>query len=101
MREVTEHTESELISICFNLEVVESSKSTENMGRGDHNLSEPQDGADEKMLGSGNGEKSALALKDIEVKFISGDQNTNGDAKIDIGHIDKVSNNNDDEEFLR
>lgn len=70
------------------------------MGRGDHNLSEPQDGADEKMLGSGNGEKSALALKDIEVKFISGDQNTNGDAKIDIGNLDKVSNN-DDEEFLR
>lgn len=47
-----------------------------------------QDGADEKMLGSDD--KESLALKNIEVKFISGEQNTNGDAKIDIGNIEKV-----------
>lgn len=47
------------------------------------------DGADEKMLGSDD--KEALALKGIEVKFISGDQNQNGDAKIDIGNVEKVS----------
>ena len=48
------------------------------------------DGADEKMLGSD--EKAQLAEKNnIEVKFISGDQNgTNGDAKIDIGTVEKV-----------
>lgn len=60
------------------------------MARGEQNLNDPQDGADEKMLGSDD--KSTLALKDIEVKFISGDKNTNGDAKIDIGNIDKVNN---------
>lgn len=48
-----------------------------------------QDGADEKMLGSDD--KEALALKNVEVKFISGDQNVNGDAKIDIGNVEKVS----------
>lgn len=48
-----------------------------------------QDGADEKMLGSDD--KESLALKNIEVKFISGDQNQNGDAKIDIGGVEKVS----------
>jgi hypothetical protein len=47
------------------------------------------DGADEKMLGSDD--KEALALKGIEVKFISADQNQNGDAKIDIGNVEKVS----------
>lgn len=47
------------------------------------------DGADEKMLGSD--EKDALALKNVEVRFISGDQNQNGDAKIDIGNVEKVS----------
>lgn len=49
------------------------------------------DGADEKMLGSD--EKAQLAEKNnIEVKFISGDQNgTNGDAKIDIGAVEKVN----------
>lgn len=46
------------------------------------------DGADEKMLGSDD--KETLALKNIEVKFITGDQNQNGDAKIDIGG-EKVS----------
>lgn len=45
-----------------------------------------EDGADEKMLGAE--EKAQLARKD-EVKFISGDQQ-NGDAKIDIGSIEKV-----------
>lgn len=53
---------------------------------GDHVL----DGADEKMLGSDD--KEALALKSIEVKFITGsDQNKNGDAKIDIANAEKVS----------
>ncbi|CAO1443178.1 unnamed protein product [Diamesa serratosioi] len=48
------------------------------------------DGADEKMLGSD--EKAQLAVKNnIEVKFISGDQNgTNGDAKIDVGVVEKT-----------
>lgn len=50
------------------------------------------DGADEKMLDSD--EKAQLAVKNnIEVKFISGDQNgTNGDAKIDVGAVEKVRN---------
>lgn len=48
------------------------------------------DGADEKMLGSDD--KEVLALKNIEVKFIpAGDENKNGDAKIDIGAAEKVS----------
>lgn len=47
------------------------------------------DGADEKMLGTDD--KETLALKSIEVKFIKGDQNQNGDAKIDIGNVEKVS----------
>lgn len=46
-----------------------------------------EDGADEGMLAAN--EKEQLARKD-EVKFISGDHNINGDAKIDIGAIDKV-----------
>lgn len=48
-----------------------------------------QDGADEKMLGGD--EKESLALKNVEVKFIAADQNQNGDAKIDIGNVEKVS----------
>ena len=48
-----------------------------------------QDGADEKMLG--HDDKETLALKNVEVKFISGDPSVNGDAKIDIGNIEKVS----------
>lgn len=47
------------------------------------------DGADEKMLGKEDEE--ALALKSVEVKFITGSQNPNGDAKIDIGSVEKVS----------
>lgn len=47
------------------------------------------DGADEKMLGSD--EKEALALKNVEVKFISGDRTKNGDAKIDIVIVERVS----------
>lgn len=43
-----------------------------------------EDGADEKMLGTD--EKEQLARKD-EVKFIT---SSNGDAKIDIGNIEKV-----------
>lgn len=50
---------------------------------GDHHEG---DGADEKMLGAE--EKHQLARKD-EVKFISG-EHPNGDAKIDIGSIEKV-----------
>lgn len=45
-----------------------------------------EDGADEKMLGVD--EKEQLARKD-EVKFIASDR-SNGDAKIDIGNIEKV-----------
>lgn len=40
-----------------------------------------EDGADEQMLGVG--ENETLTVKD-EVKFISGDHQKNGDAKIDI-----------------
>lgn len=46
------------------------------------------DGADESMLAAD--EKVQLARKD-EVKFIAADHTVNGDAKIDIGAIDKVS----------
>lgn len=45
-----------------------------------------EDGADEKMLGVDD--KEQLARKD-EVKFIPSDR-SNGDAKIDIGNIEKV-----------
>lgn len=55
--------------------------STENVG----------DGADEKMLAGD--EKEQLARKD-EVKFIACEK-PNGDAKIDIGCIDKVTIAND------
>lgn len=48
-----------------------------------------QDGADEKMLSSDD--KEALALKNIDVKFIPSDPNLNGDAKIEIGSGEKVS----------
>lgn len=46
-----------------------------------------EDGAAETMLG-GNGENEKLAQNN-EVKFISGDHK-NGDAKIDIGAVEKV-----------
>lgn len=46
------------------------------------------DGADESMLAGE--EKTQLARKD-EVKFIPADPTANGEAKIDIGFIDKVS----------
>lgn len=45
-----------------------------------------EDGANEKMLTSDD--KDQLARKD-EVKFIASDR-SNGDAKIDIGNIEKV-----------
>lgn len=45
-----------------------------------------EDGADEKMLATDD--KEQLARKD-EVKFIASDR-SNGDAKIDIGSIEKV-----------
>lgn len=48
-----------------------------------------EDGADEKMLASDD--KEQLARKD-EVKFIASDR-SNGDAKIDIGSIEKVCTN--------
>lgn len=46
-----------------------------------------EDGADEKMLSSD--EKEQLAQKD-EVKFIPANNGSNGDAKIEIGAINKV-----------
>lgn len=49
-----------------------------------------EDGADEKMLDVD--EKQQLARKD-EVKFIASDR-SNGDAKIDIGNIEKVRSPN-------
>uniref|UniRef100_U5EQW4 alpha-glucosidase n=1 Tax=Corethrella appendiculata TaxID=1370023 RepID=U5EQW4_9DIPT len=57
-------------------------QSTENMVRENEDIG---DGADEKMLNGNNdaGDKDKLAQKEVEVKFISGEQN--GDAKIDIG----------------
>lgn len=45
------------------------------------------EGADEKMVG--NEEEEVLAPKN-EVKFITGSQNPNGEAKIDIGSVEKV-----------
>lgn len=61
-----------------------------NMVRGANGNDDPvQDGADEKMLG--HDEKQSLASKNVEVKFISGDPSVNGDAKIDIGNVEKVS----------
>jgi hypothetical protein len=69
-----------IVNFVNNIE--ESKSSTLNMVR--ENGEAAQDGADEKMLGSDD--KETLALKNIEVKFISGDQNANGDAKIDIGY---------------
>lgn len=45
------------------------------------------DGAEESMLAGHD--KVHLARKD-EVKFIAADHTINGDAKIDIGAIDKV-----------
>lgn len=60
------------------------------MVRGENgNAENIQDGADEKMLGVD--EKETLALRNVEVKFISGDPSVNGDAKIDIGSVEKVS----------
>lgn len=49
-----------------------------------------EDGADEKMLSADD--KEQLAQKD-EVKFIPANDRSNGDAKIEIGRIDKVCNN--------
>lgn len=46
-----------------------------------------EDGADEKMLSAD--EKQQLAQKD-EVKFIAASVGTNGDAKIEIGRVEKV-----------
>jgi solute carrier family 3 protein 2 len=49
-----------------------------------------EDGADEKMLDvtAGGDDKTKLGVQKDEVKFITGDQQ-NGDAKIDIGIVDK------------
>lgn len=44
------------------------------------------DGADERMLNNDDGEK--LTGKKEEIKFLPADQK-NGDAKIDIGEVDK------------
>ncbi|CRK91646.1 CLUMA_CG005296, isoform A [Clunio marinus] len=58
-----------------------------------------KDGADEKMLEGS--EKENLALKNVEVKFISGDSNPNGDAKIDIGNIEKAFTGMTKEELMK
>lgn len=47
------------------------------------------DGADEKMLAKDDEE--VLALKSVEVKFITNQNNPNGEAKIDIGSVEKAS----------
>lgn len=48
-----------------------------------------EDGADDPML---SGEEKVQLAKKEEVKFISGSDRKNGDAKIDIGEVDKVTN---------
>jgi hypothetical protein len=48
----------------------------------------PHDEAAEKMLSPDN-DKEKLAEKNVEVKFTTG-ESQNGDAKIDIGNIEKV-----------
>ncbi|XP_055382107.1 uncharacterized protein LOC129612489 isoform X2 [Condylostylus longicornis] len=55
------------------------------------------DGADEKMLG--NEDKNLIGKKE-EVKFITGDQQ-NGDAKIDIGTINKTFTGMTKEELMK
>ncbi|KAL5285119.1 SLC3A2 family protein [Megaselia abdita] len=47
-----------------------------------------QDGADERMLNNENDDVEKLTVKKEEIKFIPADQK-NGDAKIDIGEVDK------------
>lgn len=46
-----------------------------------------EDGADDPML---EGEDKAQLAKKEEVKFTSASDRKNGDAKIDIGDVDKV-----------
>lgn len=72
----------------FKLKFLVSGETVKNSNMVRENGDTP-DGADEKMLGSDD--KESLALKNIEVKFISGDQNQNGDAKVEIGNVEKVS----------
>ncbi|XP_059612023.1 maltase A2 isoform X2 [Phlebotomus argentipes] len=59
-----------------------------------------EEGADEKMLGAGEEEQQNLAKKE-EVKFISGGDQVNGDAKIDIGAVDKAFTGLTKEELLK
>lgn len=46
-----------------------------------------EDGADDPML---EGEEKSQLAKKEEVKFTSASDRKNGDAKIDIGDVDKV-----------
>lgn len=89
VREWVKNKRIQRISLILNLFsklFLAANHSNSNMVRekGSDNI---EDGADESMLN--NDEKDKLALKD-EVQFISGDQQ-NGNAKINIGTIDKVS----------
>ncbi|XP_055715227.1 maltase A3 isoform X2 [Phlebotomus papatasi] len=77
--------------------VISDSVKNSNMVREKVDMSE--EGADEKMLGTGDEEQQNLAKKE-EVKFISGDQQ-NGDAKIDIGTVDKTFTGMTKEELMK
>jgi solute carrier family 3 protein 2 len=59
----------------------------------------PHDEAAEKMLSTEN-EKEKLAEKSVEVKFIVA-ENQNGDAKIDIGNIEKTFTGMTKEELMK
>ncbi|GAB0088716.1 4F2 cell-surface antigen heavy chain [Sergentomyia squamirostris] len=77
--------------------VISEAVKNSNMVREKVDMSE--EGADERMLGVGEEEQQNLAKKE-EVKFISGDQQ-NGDAKIDIGAIDKTFTGLTKEELMK
>jgi len=80
--------------------VTDESVKNSNMVRGENgNHDTVQDGADEKMLS--HDEKETLALKSVEVKFISGDPSVNGDAKIDIGNVEKTFTGMTKEELMK
>uniref|UniRef100_A0A1B0GJZ3 alpha-glucosidase n=1 Tax=Lutzomyia longipalpis TaxID=7200 RepID=A0A1B0GJZ3_LUTLO len=87
----------DLLSHCVFCMVISDAVKNSNMVREKVDMSE--EGADEKMLGAGEEEQQKLAKKE-EVKFISGDQQ-NGDAKIDIGAIDKTFTGLTKEELMK
>uniref|UniRef100_A0A1L8DF91 alpha-glucosidase n=2 Tax=Nyssomyia neivai TaxID=330878 RepID=A0A1L8DF91_9DIPT len=76
-------------------DVISDAVKNSNMVREKVDMSE--EGADEKMLGAGEEEQQNLAKKE-EVKFIS---EQNGDAKIDIGAIDKTFTGLTKEELMK